>query len=94
MDYAAAVAADATSSLWLQPGLWRENEVSDPGWDIVDLLDGKAAPERGDELDFEPVYSAGPGVVRLPIPDGSAVWAAMGVNRHIPPSPTQWVLCL
>lgn len=68
--------------------------MSDPGWDIVDLLDVKAAPERGDELDFEPVYSAGPGVVRLPTPDWSAVWAAMGVNRHIPPSPTQWVLCL
>lgn len=94
VDYAAAMAADATSSLWLQPGVWRENEVSDPGWDVVDLLDGTAAPERGDELDFDPIYSAGPGVVRLPTPDGSAVWAAVGVNRHIPSGPTQRVLCL
>lgn len=94
VGYAAATAADATTSLWLQPCLWRENEIADPGWDVVDPIDGKTELEKGDELDFEPLYSAGPGVVRLPTSDGSAVWMAVGVNRNIPPGPTQRILCL
>lgn len=94
VDYVAATAVEATTSLWLQPGLWRENEMADPGWDVVDPIDGKTPLEKGDELEFEPLYSAGPGVVRLPTPDGSAVWAAVGVNRYIHPGPPQRVLCL
>jgi len=92
IEYVADNAPAASPSLMLPSGTWRRNENNDPGAekDDAETPSGAAKKDDGDEVPnrvpppFEPIYSMGPGVTRLPTPDGSWVAVASAVGKYFP----------
>jgi len=90
VEYVAEQEPAASASLWLPSGTWRRNENSDPRADKVAKTPSTTAKKNdGDEVPdnepppFDPVFAMGPGVTRLPTPDGSWVAIAVGVSKFL-----------
>jgi len=90
VEYVAEMEPAASASLWLPTGTWRRNENNDPGAEKDSKTpSGAAKKDDGDEVPdwepppFDPVYAIGPGVTRLPTPDGSWVAVVVAISKTL-----------
>jgi len=90
VEYVAEQEPAASASLWLPSGTWRRNENSDPRADKVAKTPSTTAKKNdGDEVPdnepppFDPVFAMGPGVTRLPTPDGSWVAVVVAISKTL-----------
>jgi len=92
VEYVAVTVPATSPSLFLPSRIWRRNEITDPGAEegaktpsakTTKKDDGEEKPDH-EPPPFEPVYAVGPGVTRVPTPDGSWVAVAVAVGKMLP----------